>query len=204
MEKTLSSRKQRTKRITYLALFMAIEALLVMVPFLGFIPIGPLRATTLHIPVIIAAIVLGTKEGCLVGLVFGIFSLLNNTINPTVTSFAFSPFISGNILSAVIAIVPRVLIGFVSGEVYSLLKDKNTTFAMALSSFLGALTNTVLVLGGIYLLFGQAYAKALGRSFNSLAPYFIGIISTQSILEAIVGMIISVAVSKALLKARRK
>ena len=123
MEKTLSSRKQRTKRITYLALFMAIEALLVMVPFLGFIPIGPLRATTLHIPVIIAAIVLGTKEGCLVGLVFGIFSLLNNTINPTVTSFAFSPFISGNILSAAIAIVPRVLIGFVSGEVYSLLKS---------------------------------------------------------------------------------
>ena len=57
---------KKTKSLTYLALFMAIEAVLVMVPFLGFIPIGPLRATTLHIPVIIAAIVLGTKEGCLV------------------------------------------------------------------------------------------------------------------------------------------
>ncbi len=194
---------KKTKSLTYLALFMAIEAVLVMVPFLGFIPIGPLRATTLHIPVIIAAIVLGTKEGCLVGLIFGLFSLFNNTINPTVTSFAFSPFISGNILSAVIAIVPRVLIGFVSGEVYRLMKSRFPTAGMFVSSFLGALTNTALVLGGIYLLFGQAYAKALGRSFASLAPYFISVISTQSLLEAVVGAIIAVAVSKALLKVKR-
>lgn len=194
---------KKTKSLTYLALFMAIEAVLVMVPFLGFIPIGPLRATTLHIPVIIAAIVLGTKEGCLVGLIFGLFSLFNNTINPTVTSFAFSPFISGNILSALIAIVPRVLIGFVSGEVYRLMKNRFPTVGMFVSSFLGALTNTALVLGGIYLLFGQAYAKALGRSFASLAPYFISVISTQSLLEAVVGAIIAVAVSKALLKVKR-
>ena len=194
---------KKTKSLTYLALFMAIEAVLVMVPFLGFIPIGPLRATTLHIPVIIAAIVLGTKEGCLVGLIFGLFSLFNNTINPTITSFAFSPFISGNILSAVIAIVPRVLIGFVSGEVYRLMKNRFPTAGMFVSSFLGALTNTALVLGGIYLLFGQAYAKALGRSFASLAPYFISVISTQSLLEAVVGAIIAVAVSKALLKVKR-
>lgn len=194
---------KKTKSLTYLALFMAIEAVLVMVPFLGFIPIGPLRATTLHIPVIIAAIVLGTKEGCLVGLIFGLFSLFNNTINPTVTSFAFSPFISGNILSALIAIVPRVLIGFVSGEVYRLMKNRFPTAGMFVSSFLGALTNTALVLGGIYLLFGQAYAKALGRSFASLAPYFISVMSTQSLLEAVVGAIIAVAVSKALLKVKR-
>ena len=194
---------KKTKSLTYLALFMAIEAVLVMVPFLGFIPIGPLRATTLHIPVIIAAIVLGTKEGCLVGLIFGLFSLFNNTINPTVPSFAFSPFISGNILSALIAIMPRVLIGFVSGEVYRLMKNRFPTAGMFVSSFLGALTNTALVLGGIYLLFGQAYAKALGRSFASLAPYFISVISTQSLLEAVVGAIIAVAVSKALLKVKR-
>lgn len=194
---------KQTKSLTYLALFMAIEAVLVMVPFLGFIPIGPLRATTLHIPVIIAAIVLGTKEGCLVGLIFGLFSMFNNTINPTVTSFAFSPFISGNILSAAIAIIPRVLIGFVAGETYRLIKDHNQIAGMFVSSFLGALTNTALVLGGIYLLFGQAYAKALGRSFSSLAPYFISIITTQSLLEAVVGSLISVAVAKALLKVKR-
>ena len=55
---------KKTKNLTLLALFIAIEAVMVMVPFLGFIPIGPLRATFLHVPVIIAAIVLGTKQGC--------------------------------------------------------------------------------------------------------------------------------------------
>ena len=53
---------KKTKNLTLLALFIAIEAVMVMVPFLGFIPIGPLRATLLHVPVIIAAIVLGTKH----------------------------------------------------------------------------------------------------------------------------------------------
>ena len=83
------------------------------------------------------------------------------------------------------------------------MKNRFPTAGMFVSSFLGALTNTALVLGGIYLLFGQAYAKALGRSFASLAPYFISVISTQSLLEAVVGAIIAVAVSKALLKVKR-
>ena len=81
--------KQKTKNLSFMSLFIAIEILMVMVPFLGFIPIGPLRATTLHIPVIIAGIVLGKKQGAGIGLVFGISSLVINTIQPTLTSFVF-------------------------------------------------------------------------------------------------------------------
>jgi uncharacterized membrane protein len=194
---------KNTKNLTYLALFIAIEALMVMVPFLGFIPIGPLNATTLHIPVIIAAIVLGRKEGCITGLVFGLFSMLKATMNPSVVSFVFSPFISGNILSAVIAIFPRVMIGFVAATIYNLLKEKNDVTAMAVSSFFGAFTNTILVLGGIYVFFGVAYAKAMGTSFSALLPAFMTVVTTQSLLEAVVGTVIAVAVSKALLKVKR-
>ena len=53
---------KKTKDIAFMSLFIAIELLLVIVPFLGFIPIGPLRATTLHIPVIIAGIVMGKEN----------------------------------------------------------------------------------------------------------------------------------------------
>ena len=169
-----------------------------MVPFLGFIPIGPLRATLLHVPVIIAAIVLGTKQGCLIGLVFGLSSLLMNTMQPTVTSFVFSPFISGSVLSAVIAIVPRVMIGFVSGSIYQLIKNKQQTIAIAVAAFLGALTNTVLVLGGIWALFGTSYAKAIGQDASKLGSYFLAVSSTQSLLEAFVGVVIVVIVTKPL------
>jgi len=183
-----------------MSLFIAIEILMVMVPFLGFIPIGPLRATTLHIPVIIAGIVLGKNKGAGIGLVFGISSLIINTIQPTVTSFVFSPFISQSLMSAVIAIVPRVLIGYVAGLVYELLKDKNEFLAMTIGSFLGAITNTILVLGGIYFIFGSQYASAIGKSMSELFPYLVGIITTNGLLEAVVGTIISLMVSRILIK----
>ena len=191
---------QKTKNLAFISLFIAIEILMVMVPFLGFIPIGPLRATTLHIPVIIAGIVLGKEKGAGIGLVFGISSLIINTIQPTITSFVFSPFISGSILSALIAIVPRILIGYVAGWIYELLKEKNDYLAMITGSFLGSITNTFLVLGGIYVIFGSEYASALVNSFSELLPYLLGIITTNGILEAIVGTIIAVMVSRILIK----
>lgn len=194
---------QKTKNLAFTSLFIAIEILMVLVPFLGFIPIGPLRATTLHIPVIIAGIVLGPKTGAAIGLVFGLSSLIMNTIQPTITSFVFSPFLSGNLLSALIAIVPRVLIGYVAGWIYGKLKKFNDTFAMIVGSFLGAMTNTILVLGGIYIIFGTQYAGVLGRDFASLLPYLLGIISTSSLAEAIIGTIIAVMVSRILIKLRK-
>lgn len=193
-------KNKKTKELVLYAMFIAIEMLLVFIPFLGYIPIGPLRATTLHIPVIIAGITLGKKGGCVVGLVFGLSSLFYNTINPTVTSFVFSPFISGNILSAVIAILPRVMIGFVAGFIFEqFIKHKwNKYVGMIIASLTGALTNTILVLGGIYLIFGHSYAQAIGQDFNVLMAYLIGIITSSGLLEAIVGTIIATFVCQPL------
>lgn len=185
-----------------MSLFIAIEILMVMVPFLGFIPIGPLRATTLHIPVIIAGIVLGKKQGAQIGLVFGLSSLIINTIQPTITSFVFSPFISGSLWSLVIAIMPRVCIGYIAGLIYE--KGKSHPIpAMCLGSFIGAMTNTILVLGGIYLFFGNQYATAIGLSLTKLLPYLLTIIATTGLLEAAVGTIIAVIVSRILIQFKK-
>ncbi len=100
---------------------------------LGFIPIGPMRATTIHIPVILAGILLGVKGGAVTGLVFGLGSVVISTINPTILSFVFTPFYSlgeyqGNLMSLVIAIVPRVLLWCVSAYLYSYFKSKQKTY----------------------------------------------------------------------------
>ncbi|MBM6842031.1 ECF transporter S component [[Clostridium] spiroforme] len=191
-------KNRKTKNLAFMSLFIAIELLMVMVPFLGFIPIGPLRATTLHIPVIIAAMTLGKEKGAGIGLVFGLSSLLINTISPTVTSFVFSPLISGSFMSALIAIIPRMLIGYVSGWIYEKWQWHRRTVVMTVSAMMGSLTNTVLVLGGIYLIFGSQYASSIGQSYQQLLPYFLGIIMTNGVLEAITGTIIAVAVTKIL------
>lgn len=199
-------KNKKTKILVLYAMFIAIEMLLVFIPFLGYIPIGPLRATMLHIPVIIAGIILGKKGGSLIGLVFGLSSLFYNTINPTVTSFVFSPFISGNILSAVVAILPRVLIGFIAGFIFEqvLKHGWNKYLGMIISSLAGALTNTILVLSGIYLIFGHSYAQAIGQDFNVLMAYLIGIVTSSGILEAIVGTIIVIFVCQPLLVLTKK
>lgn len=191
-------KNRKTKNLAFMSLFIAIELLMVMVPFLGFIPIGPLRATTLHIPVIIAAMTLGKEKGAGIGLVFGLSSLLINTISPTVTSFVFSPLISGSFMSALIAIIPRMLIGYVSGWIYEKWQWHRRTVVMTVSAMMGSLTNTVLVLGGIYFIFGSQYASSIGQSYQQLLPYFLGIIMTNGVLEAITGTIIAVAVTKIL------
>ena len=88
------------KGLVQAALFAALIILMAMVPFLGYIPLGFTRATIIHIPVILGALVLGPKKGAFLGLIFGLTSLINNTMNPTVTSFVFSPFYSLSEFSA--------------------------------------------------------------------------------------------------------
>ena len=194
-------KNKKTKDLILYAMFIAIEMLLVFIPFLGYIPIGPLRATTLHIPVIIAGIILGKKGGMIIGLVFGLSSLFYNTISPTV-----SPFISGSILSAVVAIIPRVLIGFFAGIIFEQFckHNWNQYVGIVISGLVGSLANTILVLGGIYFIFGQSYAQAIGQDFNLLMAYLIGIITSSGILEAVVGTIIALMVCKPLLVYTKK
>jgi len=79
MKKTISKREQ-TRQMTILAMFIAIVAVLGLVPnglggTLGFIKIAPtIEATIIHIPVLIGAALLGRKFGIYLGLAFGVIS----------------------------------------------------------------------------------------------------------------------------------
>lgn len=195
-------RNQKTLFLSYLALFIGIELVLMFTP-LGFIPLGVIRATTLHIPVIIAGIVLGRKGGMAVGLTFGLASVLINTLSPTITSFVFTPFyslgdINGNFFSLVIAIVPRVLLGFFAAEGYRLFNKKlSFSTSIIIASLGSALLHSIMVLGGIFIFFGPQYAQVKELTVP-LLPFLLGIIGTNGIVEAILGAFITVSVCVAL------
>ncbi|MCE2259618.1 ECF transporter S component, partial [Streptococcus thermophilus] len=109
-----------------------------------------------HIPVIIASIVYGPKIGAYLGGFMGIMSIVRNTIVYTVSSYLFSPFVEGGTwVSAVIAIVPRILIGIFPYFIYKLLQNR---LGLTLSGVLGAFTNTFFVLLGIYFLIPNFYS----------------------------------------------
>jgi len=201
---------KKTHDLVMTAVFTAIMIVMTSVPFLGYIPIGTVRATLVHIPVIIGAILLGPKYGAFLGFVFGCISLWMNTFAPTATSFVFSPFYSigetgGNLFSLVICFVPRILIGVVAYYVYAGMKKitkQKEVLALAVSGIAGSLTNTILVMNLIYLLFKDSYATAKNIPVKSLYGIILGIIGANGVPEAIVAAIFTVVITKVLLRVK--
>ena len=157
--------KKDTRYMVTLALMAAVVILLANTP-LGMIQLPIIKATTVHIPVIIGSIVLGPAAGAFLGAVFGICSMISNTQAPTLLSFAFSPFLSttgfvGVIKALWVSIGCRIMIGVVSGWVSIALKNLKVPapVRLAVTGFVGSMTNTVFVMGSIYLLFAQQYAE---------------------------------------------
>lgn len=203
--------KEKTFQLVLTALFLSVMILLASVPFLGFIPIGPINATTLHIPVIIASIVLGPKIGAFLGGCFGLISMIRSTMIITPMSFVFSPFIAplgtdgaGSWKALLVAFIPRILIGVVPYFVYrwsqKYFKGRGQHFALFLAGMTGGLTNTILVMNMIYFLFKPEYAQVLGQAGDAVYAAIISIVFAQGIPEAIVAGLATAAVSIVLLK----
>ncbi len=200
-------KNQKTSEIVKLSLFVAIIVLLSVTP-LGYIPIGAINATTIQMPVIIGAVLFGWKKGAFLGGVFGLTSLIKNTVQPNATSFVFSPFVpvfgeeSGSAAALLVCLLPRIMIGVVAGFIFWVLTRKNTskTVAAATAGLCGSLANTVLVMGGIYLLFGESYSAASDIAYSTLMATVSAAITGAGIMEAVVSAAISGAVCTALFK----
>lgn len=202
------TRNSKVQKMAQTALFTALIVLMAFTPFLGYIPLGFTRATIIHVPVIIGSLLLGPKRGAALGGVFGLTSFINNTMNPTVTSFVFTPFyslgeFSGGIGSLVICFVPRILTGIVPYYVYRLFlkrgrKDVSVP-GLACAGFAGALTNTLLVMNLIFVFFRDAYAAANGVAESAVYGFIMSVIGINGIPEAIVAAVLTVLIGKVLL-----
>ena len=196
MENKLKKSRLSTRQMTIIGMLSAISIFLGLTG-LGFIPLPTMKATIMHIPVIIGAIVEGPMVGALVGLVFGLFSMYQNFTVPGPTSFIF--------WNPVIAIIPRILIGLVAYYVYSLMqkKLKKESVSIAVASLLATFTNTAGVLTLAYLFYAQKYASALGINPDMAAIGIAGIGVTNGIPEAIVSAVICIPVIIAILKIKK-
>lgn len=208
MNKSINAtRSEKTRYLVQLSMWTALTLILAFVPNLGYIPIGPFYVTTVHIPVIIGAVMLGSGAGAFLGLVFGITSIVQATLTMPITAFMFSPFVPfGNFWSVIIAIVPRVLVGVVAAYLYRLIKikDKKGYIASLAAGIAGSMTNTILVLSGAYVFFGQRYADANSIPFKDLLAVLLGVVATNGIVEAVVAAVIVTAVVKAITAAMRR
>ncbi|MDR1532992.1 MAG: ECF transporter S component [Clostridiales bacterium] len=209
---------KKTLFLVQFGILLAVEAIFCFTP-LGSLPaVGPIVATLGMIPVIITALLLGTKAGAIMGAFAGLFSLLVWTFTPPspLVAFVFTPFYTfgefrGNFGSLLICFVPRILVGLVAGLMYTLLSkklrradpppgrdrvpDTGRTLAYSLSAALGSLANTFGVMGGIWLFFRDQYASVAGSAILLIIG---STILFSGIPEAIVSAIAAAAVCKPL------
>ena len=205
------TRTEKTSENAKIALFIAIIILLSVTP-LGYISLGIINATTIQMPVIIGAVLFGWKKGAFLGGVFGITSLIKNTVQPNLTSFVFSPFVpvfgeeSGSLFAIIISLLPRIMIGIVAAGVFALLSKTKLSAAVksAAAGFCGSLTNTVLVMGGIYLFFGESYSAAKEMAYETLLATVAATITGTGITEAVISAVACGAVCAALIKYTKK
>lgn len=134
----MNSKVLDVRRLTIIGILGAITAVLGSTP-IGFIPIGPTRATIMHIPVIIGAIMEGPIVGAFVGLIFGLFSIFQALTTQTPVSFVF--------INPIVSVLPRILIGFISYYVY---KGLNTIGSKGIKAILFGIWSAII----IYLSYG--------------------------------------------------
>ena len=178
---------------------------------LGMIQLPIIKATTVHIPVILGAILLGPSAGAILGAVFGICSLISNTMAPTLLSFAFSPFMSmtgipGALKAIWISVGCRILIGVAAGWLWILLGKLNVNqlIALPIVGFAGSMVNTVTVMGSIYFLFAQQYADAREVAVSAVWGLIMGTVTASGIPEAVAAAILVLAIGKVLLGVFKK
>lgn len=206
----MKTRDNRTHRMVALAMMAAIVVLLANTP-LGMIHLPIIKATTTHIPVILGAILLGPSAGCVLGAVFGICSMISNTVAPTLVSFAFSPFMSttgfpGALKALWISIGCRILVGFVAGWLWIILKKVKVPdmAALPIVGFLGSMTNTATVMGSIYFLLAEQYAQAQQIAVSAVYGTIMAVVTGAGVMEAIAALVLVTAIGKVLLASVRK
>lgn len=194
---------KNTKTIVILALLTAIEVIFAFT-ILGSIPIGPgIVATLAHIPPIIAATLLGKKQGLFMGCVFGILSLIYwSTMGvASPVAFAFTPLAAnGSFLSLIICLVPRIIYPVLTAYIFDwIIKASNgkTALSASVSAGIGTVVHSFLVFLFLFLFYRQH--ETVGHSFLNVVIAWGGL---NAVMEIVVAVIINGALVPALKKVK--
>jgi len=188
--------KNTNTNVQYLAYLGALVGLLLLLKLtpLGMIPIGPLEITTLNLPVIIAAIVLGPSAGAILGAGFGLLSFWDCFGNSVlgVALLSMNPF-----FTFLVCVPTRILTGYFCGKIFETLnhraKGKNLMPFMA-GSLSGSLLNTVLFVTMLLVLFGSSAPIMAWRGEAGLIGFIALIVGVNGVAEAVACIFIGTAV----------
>lgn len=190
-------RNKKVYEITVISIFTAMIVVMALVPMLGYIQIGAVAITIIHIPVLIGGIFGGRKVAYSLGLVFGLTSLfvaLTRASTPVDLLF----------VNPLISVLPRFLFGIALYEIYVGLSKviKNGYISIPISMVLSTLVHTLLVLTMLYLV-GEATLREVGVTDN-LLPFIWGVLISNGIIEAVLAGLVGGPIAQRLLATKNK
>lgn len=191
-----------TKIVAVKTISIALIIIMTIVPNLGYIQTPWLKITLIHIPVILISMLFGVKMGIFMGALFGISSFISNTLNPSVLSFAFTPFyklgdIGGGIYSLIICFIPRIFLGIFAGCISN--KDMSR-IKLFFTGFILTLFHTIAVLSLINIFYNHEYANVMKLASDGVLKALMIIVGVNGIPEAITAGILLTFMYKPLLK----
>ncbi len=161
----------------------------------GFIPLPTTKATIMHLPVIIGAILEGPIVGMAIGLIFGLFSIFQNLSAPSLLSFAF--------INPLVSVLPRILIALTAYATYRAFAKKSETLGVGMGALVGSLTNTIGVLGMMYFLYAAEYAAAKSLDPDVVLSVILGVATMNGLPEAVVSVLLIVPLVAAVRRMKR-
>lgn len=190
--------KSKAYKTAIRGILIAIIILQTMVPMIGYLPLGIVNVTIIHITVIVAAVVLGPTDGALIGLIWGIGTLIRAFTAPT------SPLDTIIFTNPVVSIIPRILVGWLAGLVYVGLKGKfKKVFAIGIAGAVGSIVNTVLVLSLMRIMYSGILASTYKVASSALNGVLMTIVVANGIPEMIAAIIIVPLISMAILRTNK-
>jgi uncharacterized membrane protein len=183
----------RTKEIALTGVFGAMILVMALVPWLGYIQIGLVSLTIIHIPVLIGGAAGGKRVSIYLGLIFGLSSLMIALMRPVLPSdFVFQ--------NPLVSVLPRILFGYIAYLLYDLFNKKmsNNLVATAISFVLATIAHTIMVLI-MFWIFGIENAALSG-----IFGFIWGILLSNGFFEAILAAIVGAPIANRLYVYLRK
>lgn len=192
----------KVHRITLTAILMAIVFLLAFTP-LGYLVIGPIAATTIQMPVIVGAVIMGPTAGATLGFAFGLSAIVKVLTMPGADPFATMALNYSPLAYIVVCMASRIVMGWLTGVIAMALRKipalhgKKSFIGYGITGFAGSMLNTIFYLGLLWLLCAQVVATHYGVDISGVGDLIMGTAIGAGIPEAIVSCIVVTAICRA-------
>ena len=190
-------------RITLTALLVAIIFLLAFTP-LGYLVIGPIAATTIQMPVVSGAVLMGPVTGLVLGAFFGLSAIVKVLTMPGADPFATMALTYSPLAYITVCMGSRMLMGWLTGLLgvglrkIPALGGKRSVIRYGIAGFSGSLMNTVFYLGLLWLLAREVIATAYNVDVSGVGTIVMTTAVTAGLPEAAVSCVVVGAVCRAL------